>query len=90
MIDRFITPADEFWIYETDDYYNSWWTLGELLTLSYASYSGRRIPKIRIIKQDNNSILGIRLVDAPSDFLPVLNDENKKECQDGMQIQIHI
>jgi len=27
MIDRFIGPADEVWVYESEAYYNSWWTL---------------------------------------------------------------
>jgi hypothetical protein len=36
-IDRFIGPATEIWIYETKEYYNSWWTIGELATLTEGS-----------------------------------------------------
>jgi len=51
MIDRFLGPADEVWVYESEAYYNSWWTLGELATLSYRKrqgYRGKQPPKLRI------------------------------------------
>lgn len=36
IIRDYLIAADEIWIYETKSvYYNSWWTLAELLTLSY-------------------------------------------------------
>lgn len=67
-IDRFIGPANEVWVYETEEYYNSWWTIGELATLAYRQkdgYRGMRPPKIRIFNPDT----GV-LRDAPDDYLP--------------------
>lgn len=89
MIDRFIGPAQEVWVYEISHsienkqvkaenyYYNSWWTLGELLTLAYrgrASYIGE-VPRVKILKEKNGSFT---LEDAPPDFLPELNEEHRK------------
>lgn len=34
-IDRIIVDAAEFWIYQTDNYLDSWWTRGELITQFY-------------------------------------------------------
>ena len=36
MIDRIIVPSTEFWIYGTENYLDSWWTRGELITLFYS------------------------------------------------------
>lgn len=39
IIDRdYISHCDEFWIYGSDDYLDSWWTLGELIIYSYLIY----------------------------------------------------
>lgn len=39
IIDReYISHCDEFWIYGSDDYLDSWWTLGELIIYSYLNY----------------------------------------------------
>ena len=70
MIDRFIGPAEEVWIYETDDYYNSWWTLGELMTLAYrryAGYRGKRPPRLSRVEPGTG-----RLLSLTDDFLPQL------------------
>ncbi len=39
IIDWRIRASDEFWIFETPDYYDSWWTLAELAALAYAKYN---------------------------------------------------
>lgn len=39
IIDReYISHCDELWIYGSDDYLDSWWTLGELIIYSYLIY----------------------------------------------------
>lgn len=39
IIDReYISHCDEFWIYGSDDYLDSWWTIGELIIYSYLNY----------------------------------------------------
>lgn len=35
---EYISHCDEFWIYGSDDYLDSWWTLGELIIFSYLMY----------------------------------------------------
>lgn len=35
IVDRRIRAADEFWVFETEDYYDSWWTLSELMSIAY-------------------------------------------------------
>ena len=80
IIDRYISIAEEFWIYESENYYNSWWTLGNLLTLSYrrsGSYRGT-IPKIRIFRPDDSIPEGGRLIDVDNDFLPAMTEKQKK------------
>jgi uncharacterized protein YbaR (Trm112 family) len=70
MIDRFIGPASEIWIYETENYYDSWWTLGELATLAYRREEGYRKkspPKLRIYDPKTETVR-----DAPPDYLPVM------------------
>lgn len=75
MIDRYIAPADELWIYETEEYYNSWWTLGELLTIKYRimGESGSRIPILKLLKP-NGTLQEINI----SQYLPDMTYEQKK------------
>jgi|HubBroStandDraft_3_1064219.scaffolds.fasta_scaffold19079_2 hypothetical protein len=75
-IDRFIGPASELWIVETEDYYESWWTLGELATLAYrrnTGYRGQVPPRLRIFDPGRAEVR-----DAPDDFLPHLSAEQEK------------
>lgn len=37
---EYISYCDEMWIYASDDYLNSWWTMGELILFSYLHYRG--------------------------------------------------
>jgi len=48
LADR-IMCADEFWIYKTDNYLGSWWTIGELILVSYLNQGfSRQDRKIKI------------------------------------------
>jgi hypothetical protein len=71
LIDRFIGPADEVWAFEGQNYYDSWWTLGELMILAYrreAGYRGNQPPDLRIFKTAAD-----RPQPAPDDYLPVMS-----------------
>lgn len=48
-IDRWIGAAKELWIYDTDEYLNSWWTYGELAIIEYRKAIGEKTPKILTI-----------------------------------------
>ena len=57
LADR-IMCADEFWVYKTDNYLGSWWTIGELILVSYLNqgYSRQNRPiKIKIYNPETNT-----------------------------------
>ena len=75
MIDRFIGSVDEFWAFEGKDYYDSWWTLGELAALAYRSDIGcgrNQSPKLRVFNPDDEEPYS----PAP-DYLPELTSEHR-------------
>lgn len=75
MIDRFIGPAEEIWAFESENYYDSWWTVGELATLTYRredGFRGERPPKLRIFKPKEDN-----LDYAPADYLPQMSKEQR-------------
>jgi len=73
MIDWKIGSAEELWVYETEDYFDSWWTLAELATVAYRRSCGTSTPKIRLY-DPNHEILR----DSSSDFLPVMSSVQKR------------
>jgi hypothetical protein len=46
VIRRWIASASEFWVYDTGDYLDSWWTRGELLLLSLVDVKRRPALKV--------------------------------------------
>jgi len=77
IIDRYIRLCKEFWIFETPDYYDSWWTQAELASLAYIKYfTPESCPEIFIC---NVSEDGITYRKADSNFIPVMNERHKSE-----------
>jgi hypothetical protein len=75
-IDRFIGPASEVWIYLSQEYFNSWWTLGELAALSYRGingYRGKSGPRVRIYDPQRDA-----LHDLPEGWLPAMSQEQNR------------
>ncbi len=74
MIRRYMSPADEVWIYETKEYYNSWWTLGELTVLAYWRTEGgsreKNPPKVKIFDPKTDTVR-----DTHRDYLPKMSDK---------------
>lgn len=73
MIDRFMSPASEVWVYETERYYDSWWTLGELATLIHRrelNYRGKPAPILRIYDPATDTVR-----DPPADYLPKMTKQ---------------
>jgi hypothetical protein len=62
-----IRAADEVWIYESENYYNSWWTLAELFVLSYSRAS---CPTVRIFNHERGE-----LQDKLEDYLHILSEK---------------
>ena len=42
MLEEHIRTKDELWIYGTDDYLHSWWTIAELILVSYINQGERK------------------------------------------------
>ena len=83
MIEARIRASDEFWIFETDDYYNSWWTQAELAVLSYIQHSGEHpifgklpAPKVFLCKP---SMRGLQVRKADSEFIRKLDRKTERE-----------
>lgn len=73
IIDWRIRSADEFWIFETEDYYNSWWTLAELAALAYIHhYEPEAVPKIILYRPTTD---GWKHQEAPPNFIQLLNEK---------------
>jgi hypothetical protein len=72
FIDRLIGDCAEVIAYRSDDYLNSWWTRGEMITLAYRRGSGSQSqPGLRVF--DPTPEPG-RLADAPPELLPAMTD----------------
>lgn len=76
MIDRFMSPASEVWVFETEHYYDSWWTLGELATLAHrreVGYRSKPAPRLRIYDPATDT-----LRDPPAGYLPKMTHQQNK------------
>ncbi|BAS60128.1 hypothetical protein NIES2135_67650 (plasmid) [Leptolyngbya boryana NIES-2135] len=76
LIDERVKAAQELWIYNTEDYLNSWWTQAELVTIAYNFYQRKPVPKVRLLnpkKTFNPRKIDESVVDAPNSLLPVMN-----------------
>jgi hypothetical protein len=72
LIDRLIAECAEMIVYRSDDYLNSWWTMGEVTTLAYRRGSGSESqPAIRVYDPTHTSG---HLTDAPAELLPVMSE----------------
>lgn len=76
FIDGKIRAAEEFWVFETEDYRTSWWTLAELACLAYMRHGGQPLPQIV-----RCTVRGRELVaaEAGPDFVPVLERHQGRE-----------
>ncbi|MGB8509544.1 MAG: hypothetical protein WCD76_14250 [Pyrinomonadaceae bacterium] len=72
MIDRRVGAADEMWLYETDDYYDSWWTRAEITTVAYRHASGIYAPDVRFFRPGRGELSA-----PPDTFLPVMSRRQK-------------
>ncbi len=64
-----IINCDEFWIYGSKDYLDSWWTQGELVVFAYVLQSG-----VDTKPFNNNKIL--KLYDPTNDTVQIIPKEN--------------
>lgn len=78
IIDRYIRTCKEFWIFETPDYYDSWWTIGELAILSYIKKEKpEELPELYIYNPNKSGTNKSRKVS--NDFIQDISDEEHIE-----------
>lgn len=85
--DRKIRECDEFWIFDTNynhnhgkeeaGYWDSWWCLGEFLTIVRMKYTGtlKDNMKILIFSPDNEN----RIMELPHEKIPDMTDAQNRE-----------
>lgn len=76
IIDRKIRAAEEFWIFETDDYHSSWWTLAELACLAYMRHNGTPLPRVFRCQPQGRDLV---TQEAGPEFVQVLRREQARE-----------
>ena len=72
LLEDELSASDEVWIYHTDDYRESWWTLGELVAVAYARRDGQTSPKIRVFDPKTQ-----RLTDGDNTYLIPLTEQHR-------------
>lgn len=86
ITDREIQKCGSVLIFETEGYYNSWWTMGELVSISYRYQNNwEKCPTIYIAKVYPNGNRDMELtwevLNTPQqkrDFFPVLSERQKR------------
>ena len=63
-LQRWIVAAEEFWIYRTQDYSQSWWTRGELVLVANAHPASK--PRVHVVKPGGEIVAEYRAGDIPS------------------------
>ncbi|MDJ0677696.1 MAG: hypothetical protein QNJ36_20315 [Calothrix sp. MO_167.B42] len=79
LIDWRIQAVDEIWIFETDDYYNSWWTQAELASLAYMQPDNKPLSKKILLCKPTAKGLVVR--EAESGFIQKLEQKLSREFE---------
>ncbi len=91
MLEDLINQSIELWIYLSDDYLNSWWTVGELVCTARANYMWETDqrwtpgPKIKVFDPQSNSLLKT----VPSRYLLNFNENTRAQLDRMMSIAHH-
>ncbi len=78
FVDDKIFEVDEVWIYETEDYYDSWWTQAEFISLIYKKSNGMRLPKIIVFRYNSDSNK-LEASEVDGCFVPNVSDKTRRE-----------
>lgn len=79
LLEDHLRTVDEVWVYFTEDYTESWWTLAELVmtaNLNYERKNGKKI-LIRVYDPDKEDFLPENKI--PSSLLPQITEEHHKK-----------
>ena len=80
LLDRKFRAIDEFWILATDDYWDSWWTRSEIVSLMYIQSSESPLPsRIYWVYGYEKETETIKKKEIYSYFIPKLPEEFHRE-----------
>jgi len=71
LLDDHIREVDEVWIYETEDYLNSWWTIAELVMTANINYHNSKQIKVKVYNPNTSSFYD----EVPSKYNVTITDQ---------------
>jgi hypothetical protein len=74
IVEERLRTCREMWVYEGPQFYNSWWTRGEIVLLAYYHALNGHHPALRIFQPHQNG----RVISEPPDVIPEITYEQKR------------
>lgn len=71
LLDDHIREVDEVWIYETEDYLNSWWTIAELVMTANINHHNSKQIKVKVYNPETKSFYD----EVPSRYNVTITDK---------------
>lgn len=78
LLEDHIRTVDEVWIYYTEDYTESWWTLAEIIVTANLNYERKDGKKIQIRVYDSSRRDFLPENEIPSYLIPQISEEHHK------------
>lgn len=79
LLEDHIRTVDEVWVYLTDDYTDSWWTLAEMVMTANLNFERKNEKKILVRVYDPNKEDFLPENDIPSFLIPQITEEHHKK-----------
>jgi hypothetical protein len=74
IVEERLRTCREMWVYEGSQFYNSWWTRGEIVLLAYYQALNGHHPTLQIFKPDQNG----QVISEPRGLVPEISHEQKR------------
>lgn len=74
IVEERLRTCREMWVFEGSQFYNSWWTRGEIVLLAYYHALNGHHPTLRIFQPHQNG----RVISEPPDVIPEITYEQKR------------
>ena len=78
LLEDHIRTVDEVWVYLTEDYTDSWWTLAEIIMTMNLNYERKEGEKIKICVYDPNRNDFLSEDELPSYLIPQISESHHK------------
>lgn len=79
LLEDHIRTVDEVWVYLTDDYTDSWWTLAEMVMTANLNFERKNEKKILVRVYDPNKEDFLPENEIPSFLIPQITEEHHKK-----------